>query len=602
MCVMAGKRPVGAAASAATASPRTLRRLVRLTTDRERDDLRVALQLSKTADVTAIVAVLRTKPRYEALRMVLGVASATLGMLQEIAAELETLNASARTNLSLVFLDGTSGERRELVLGRQLSAKLAVFNPDALAPPPRSERKLGELWPAVDRALDRVLAAGRIRAGRPQDRKGTGVWTRTPRIDDPRGRFVQREVATRLEKCLPGLADLSAPNGVALHRAAVRFLGSLRQSINGFSTVDPGEPARFASWQRDREIAAGDLRRVMHEDGSRAFDALAEAALLRGQITNARSTADLLAANLWTRRDQLFEIWVLTRVVSVMRSFGYSFEPLGVSETDDERTWQLSYARASHPCGVFKSTKVEGYLFYQLYRAGRGAMPDIALLETKDPKSRVIWTMDPKHSDRHGYTLSSYRGTATRYVRAFPKSSCTIVEHFDRADLNASNPHVLGAQAVLVHDVAPGRPGAARLAERLAAMHPQPALLCVDLSASFAPAIDGAVAALARWLEQTNARLLPKVVAFAGSAREINLPSPLSAAAFNAEDAGLESGTKLAPLLKAVAALDPPWVVLLTDGEFEDEGREAALASLRASGRRVTVLGSPDMSDTSTVA
>ncbi len=67
-------------------------------------------------------------------------------------------------------------------------------------------------------------------------------------------------------------------------------------------------------------------------------------------------------------------------------------------------------------------------------------MPDISLLSGPSVDAKAMWSLDPKHSEAGGYTLSDYKETAERYKTSFGADLSLVAEYFDKSGLGLENP------------------------------------------------------------------------------------------------------------------------------------------------------------------
>jgi len=311
------------------------------------------------------------------------------------------------------------------------------------------------------------------------------------------------------------------------------------------------------------------------------FDKFLEDIYSLGDFTRAKSIADMLQIDIWSTRPQLFEVWVLLKLMSWLRGRGYTIELMRTENVGEQSPfrWNISYSKDSKPCAVVQDIQggSQQFLFYQLYRPS-GDMPDISLLERSDPSSSPIWAIDPKHSEKGGYSKSDYQKTAIRYRDSFGAKLSLVVEYFDRSELEELNPIEFGPSAKLIHGCYPDGNGIPILLRELDKFHPirGQVLVCIDFSSSFSTKRDGVLDGLRRLYKSgllTN--MLPECICFAGNATILgNFDHWL-----NAEDrlqllpGELVEGTESAPLLSTILNLKERMpiseIVILTDGGFD---------------------------------
>jgi hypothetical protein len=287
-----------------------------------------------------------------------------------------------------------------------------------------------------------------------------------------------------------------------------------------------------------------------------------------------------LQIDIWSARPQLFEIWTLLKLMNWLNLRGYSVMLLKTQSVDDDGgvfRWNLSYSVEKEPCASVKDARgIEQCLYYQLYRP-TGDMPDIALLESHDPSSRPIWSVDPKHSEKGGYSLSAYERTANRYRDSFGAAVSFVIEYFERPELGVANPYVFSAGSILVRDCGPGRKGFPLLLSLLAQFHPtiDRALVCIDCSESFAMSRPLVLSTFQQRIGDIKNALARSYICFAGNAL---VAGPIDAwihsqdcSAFTPPN--LLPGTASEPLFQTVkdakTTIGFSSVILVTDGEFD---------------------------------
>lgn len=279
---------------------------------------------------------------------------------------------------------------------------------------------------------------------------------------------------------------------------------------------------RLESESSNERPEEGLLRRYVSPPFPSDFDKFLEDLYLVADLIHGKELFDLLRLDIWSSRPQLYEVWVMLSILRWLDAQGYKVElrraESSLSEAPFE--WDLQYSRESRPCAtVFDSPgRPTGHLFYQLYRPS-GDMPDISMLEGADPSSAPLWSLDPKHSPKGGYSLADYRRTAERYRHSFGAKLSLVVEDFPR---HWSNPLDFGDGAKLLVDCNPSGSGLPILLAELQAFHPSKArcLLCVDFSSSFAHRRNDALQELRSGLRTSGEeyRFIDEYVCFAGSA------------------------------------------------------------------------------------
>jgi hypothetical protein len=308
------------------------------------------------------------------------------------------------------------------------------------------------------------------------------------------------------------------------------------------------------------------------------------------------AVVDLLRMDLFRKRPQLYELWILVAILGFMRRAGYKAEMLSLRTTESGRVvWNLNYSKSETAVArLFRSSdSSEYFLFYQLFRPGtsRDDMPDVALMPSDSAGGQPIWIMDPKHSERGGYALGDYEEVGLRYHRTFAPQRTWIVEYFPRPDLGTDNPLSFAADVELIRDVSPGGAGYACLFARLQELHGCPAIATmavVDVSGSFVSNLQSVKGDLRR-LAAEGIVLSDDIVWFADRAactsgclkalEEDTLRPPPD----------LGGGTRFGPavdLLEGVYrdALPGYSLRIYTDRGFDDISMDAALERLRRHG------------------
>ena len=304
--------------------------------------------------------------------------------------------------------------------------------------------------------------------------------------------------------------------------------------------------------------------------------------LFLSDLEESSEVVDVLRMDLFRKRPQLYELWILVSILKFMRRAGYKVEMLSLRTTEGGRiVWNLNYARSSTAVArlLRASDSSEYFLFYQLFRPGerRDDMPDIALLPSDRAGDRPVWIMDPKHSERGGYALKDYQEVGLRYQATFTAQRTWIVEYFARPDLVVDNPLSFAADVQLIRDVAPDRAGYAWLLRALEEFHGCPVgatLAVIDVSGSFLPYLNRVKDDL-RKLRAEGVGLSDDIVWFGEKAARVEgcLAALEQDKLELPQDLG--GGTAVSPALVLVEALLREASVvyavrLYTDGEFGD--------------------------------
>src|ERR1043165_797584 len=558
-----------------------LRRLVRFLTDAELQSLGAQIGLGEKIDEEHILTATSSMPHYEVVRLFLEAASPTLLLLRQVFDALEVLGVHARTTGCLFVLANPSkpGERTELVFSPQAVGMVAV-------------------WP-IEKDWNRLVASL-------QDLKRRGfafkpVWNQL--LDDSKGRWekgdldVVRSVIAKksvYEEEYREDRDAQKVLGYYLNQIAT-FQSRLEAATQG--TLPPEiesimiasrqllvaseryQSRRWKSKSPDKRPEEWLLRRYVNPRFVSDFDKFLEDLYLLADLIQGEGLLDLLRLDIWSTRPQLYEVWVMLSVLRWFESQGYKVQLRRPKDRSDEAPfeWDLVYSRDSRPCAtVYDSpSRPIGYLFYQLYRSS-GDMPDISMLKAADSSAAPMWSLDPKHSLRGGYSLSDYRRTAERYRDSFGAKLSLVVECFPRP---WSNPTDFGNGAKLILDCNPSGSGLPLLLAELETLHPPTTkrigkqLLCVDFSSSFANRRDIALEELRRRLRLSRENgFVEEYIGFAGNSVRIGGTTSWLRGGTLA-DPGLNDGTSFASLYEAISNVVKTTIVekviLVSDGQFE---------------------------------
>jgi hypothetical protein len=372
---------------------------------------------------------------------------------------------------------------------------------------------------------------------------------------------------SRLVKNLTSLPEDRFSAEVAPLVAALRAtLHRLGKAANPYANSGRADDRRLSSSRYT--IASADRERW------RRFQ---EEVLFLADIEESSGFADLLRLDLFRKRPQLYEVWCLTLLLDFFRRSGYRVELESTAINEVGRpVWTLNYAKSRQPIGKIENplSGQRFWLFYQLIRKGnkRDEMPDIALLPSPDPDDQPVWIMDPKHSERCGYSTSDYQRVAQRYHAAFHPRETWIVEYYPRSEISRDPAFSFGEGVELLLGVSPAGDGATVLKARLRQIHPPcpVTLAIVDVSSSFADSLDRVQADL-RALLDAGVLLSDEAVVFAETARLV----PTSSVSATKIEGIVGGGTRFRPVLDLLTEVEAKGgglttVRLYTDGQFSD--------------------------------
>ena len=590
---------------------RAAKELLRLLTGEERKAVCKELGFSvpdglkPKAEIDAMAAELSGLPRHRVLAELLNVARPLASMLTEIVSFLERHGIAARTTgfaLGLAHPTTRLGSAT-IDLSQQEVGMICSW-------PTKALRKLGDdpfeeshqAWLELSLGWEQLLrrSTTRVIPGRfdpvatalarhrtlAEGRIDPEPWKHEPDLDatDDEAQKVLRHLLERVEQTLAILQRIPAADRAA---SAQELMWSLDELVVAATRALGGRPAaQLQGDQVDAEALDETLETYRQEgfptiDFFEDFDRFEEDIRALADLEEADSFLDALRLDLWSNRPQLFEVWVLVRILDWIDHRGYEVELLNVEPSPTGRSvWQLKYSGDSQPCAQVIGGGRTEFLFYQLFQAGRGseeggAMPDLALLRGKSGRAQRVWAIDPKLSTTYG--PADYKETARRYRTDFEAPLAIVVEYFPRS---RPNPSELLESAWLVTDASPSGSGFPHVLDKIAECHPPLTriVICIDMSSSFdasrSKALHEAAAALAGQIDD----VADVYVCFAGSAQATTGMRAFlrSGGAETLPVPRLNPGTALGPLIdelrKVMPAHAPTRVEMISDGEFAESG------------------------------
>jgi hypothetical protein len=575
--------------------------LLRLLSRAELRELATRLA-AEAVSVEAVAARLARLPRFQALGIALSIADPTLRMLRDVLSYLEFHGVAARTTgCALLLADPVQGSEYRVDLSPQEVGAISSWTPksrknlrdesfcEALA----DWRSLSDNWrrllqkarPYILRGdLDVVETYINARAGHPDP-----VYEPDRDLTDRSAQDVLRVLMGRVEELAGLLEKLPTTESPTACQVLLREMRDLIR-VAQREVLAEETHRRGAGYRSRRQSSACDvpdrrsLLRYVDQRFLDTFDRLAEDLYLLADLLEGDQLLDILGVHIWTSRPQLYEVWLLTSVLSWLEGRGYRIELLKMEQGQEGRSeWRLAYAKDSTPCAQVRGGALkDAAIFYQLYRPS-GDMPDLCLIPEPTSTTKPLWAIDAKHSEAGAYSLSAYRATAERYRQSFGADLSLVVEYFPRADLvdPPTNPIQFGTGAVLVTDAAPGRSGLPLALDFLEAIHPPvaTAVLCIDLSQSFRSRVNAALYRARANLRSRGATVLDSFVCFADTAT-----TSTGMRAFMGGDvdnlslleniAPLGDGTQLLPLINEIRALADGTTIaellLVSDAVFSD--------------------------------
>ncbi len=549
-------------------------RLLRILSREEVAFLADSLGLSG-ANASQIADSLGALPRYEIARIVLKVGNSTVRLLQDIFDCLMSLGVSVRTTGCVFVLADPlqAGDQCDLEFSPQAVGSVCDWRADRdWEPLKESLQSMKSRWMGLHPDLSKLLYDAKPRWEEGElDVVQSFIEQQEVREPDREIRDESADKAlhfliSQLKKMKDRLSQL--PEG-ALPSEITWILRDLDEFLYEADRVlESGE-----RWGDPEAPSEYDLYR--YEELFRDLDRLREDLYLLAGLTEGERLFDMLRLDVWSSRPQLYEVWILLTILRWLSRRGFSVQLLKLQKSIATVRWELAYSKDSAPCAVVKGEVATAYLFYQLYRPS-GDMPDLALLSGPTPGSAPIWTVDPKHSERGGYSMNDYRLTAKRYRDSFGAPISIVVEYFRRADC-VENPVDFGGGAYLIHDCGPSRSGLDLLLRELSPLHPALAttVVCIDVSQSFASHLALVLPRIGERLDETKEPILDEFVCFAGNATRMSgLRTWLrSGETHTASTLGLEDGTRAGPLLGTIASVvqgtGAAGILLVTDGSFD---------------------------------
>jgi hypothetical protein len=563
--------------------------LLRLMTKNEKRSFKADFNLAENANDDETIEAIVKLPKYEAIRAFIRAGDPTIILLREVFEILATFGIATKTTGCVFVLANPAKpeEHTELAFSQQTVDAVCSWPAgkkwnqvsNSLADLLSAWIRFRPVWQALLRKAEPICKRGRFDPVKTYIRQHMTFGPDRYSIDKD-AQQVLRHFADRVEHIadrLKEIRDGKIPNEVT------RFLRDFQQLKNAVVKCFNEPRGHCRSWEsRPQEPPS---QSVIERYTSRRFvtdfdkfheDVYSLADLIRGE-----GVIDMLQIDIWSARPQLFEVWVLLKLLSWLRGRGYMIELLK-TENFSERSpfrWNLSYSKDSKPCAVVRDvqTGIQQFLFYQLYRPS-GDMPDISLLESSDPYSSAVWSVDPKHSEKGGYSKSEYQKTAIRYRDNFGATLSLVVEYFDRSKMGNRNPIEFDPGAKLIRGCRPDGSGLPILLRELGEFHParSQTLVCIDFSGSFSSKRDNV---LERLRQRHRSGFLTNVasecICFAGNTTIVsNFDNWLS----GEHNSGISprelvEGTASAPLVSTISDLKERMpiseVLIVTDGEFD---------------------------------
>jgi hypothetical protein len=561
-----------------------LRRLLSLMTEDEKRQFKKQFKLQGDMKDKDILKAIGCLPKYESLRAFMFVANSTVILLKEIFSHLDLLGVATRTTGCIFTLTNpTNQEKKEEIAFSQQTVN-AVCSWPAQETWNREPESLSELitkWKSFRSVWQRLIqnaspkgSAFKIDHVRTVIRGKTVCRPNKNRVDLD-AQKVLCHFMIRVEQLADNLTTIPEKNRPEEIQQLLHDIDALKKSVVKCST---GRQRSSQQSPPNQSI----INRCTSKRFTSEFDKFLEDVYALSNLIKGNNISDMLQIGVWSTRPQLYEIWVLIKLLKWFRCRGYSISLEKRSKINEKSPflWNLSYSRDSTPCAVISDpqTSLQQFLFYQLYRPS-GDMPDISLLVDSEPTSDAIWSIDPKHSEKGGYSLSQYKETAVGYRDSFKAKLSLVVEYFDRESIGrGANPLVFGDGAMLIKGVHPSGKGVELMFSELEKIHPNigSKLICVDCSGSF---IDKRDLALEKLRQEYQAGAISnihsEILCFAGNTEEVGAFDIWLNSKHNTFPIpkDLIEGTASAPLIKAISnlVLKVPIseVIIITDSELD---------------------------------
>lgn len=557
-----------------------LKRILKLMTQEEKDKFKKEFKLPADASNSEIIEKIQKLPRYETIRAFMNAGSSTLSLLQEIINILMSFNASIRTTGCVFILANPKNpeQKTELAFSQQTIGMVCDLSTQTnwkrasgtLSNLQQTWKKFKPVWKQlITKAKPTRKKSHRIDAIKTLIRNQMTFHDRI--VVDEDAQYVLKHFFQTVENIEKKILDIPVPQRPEELAWMLTDINELkREADKCFKSTRSRGAKRLVKLKIERYVSRSFVQN---------FDKFTEDFYLLHDLINGESIIDLLQIDIWSNRPQLFEVWVLLKILNWLENRGYKVElQKSTNQSTEAFRWNLSYAKDSQPCAkVFDiSQGLEQFIFYQLYRPS-GDMPDISLLETSDPSSDAIWSVDPKHSEMGSYSYANYQKTAIRYKDSFGAKSSIVVEYFLRTDLGSSNPIVFKDGAKLISDCKPFGTGISILFKELAAFHPLIAqrLVCIDFSSSFRTTREDVLNNLRQDFQSNKlTNISSDCICFAGESIVVdNFDKWLnSTELFGNRGYDLSDGTDSTPLITSISEYVKTKpimeILLVSDGDF----------------------------------
>jgi hypothetical protein len=169
-----------------------------------------------------------------------------------------------------------------------------------------------------------------------------------------------------------------------------------------------------------------------------------------------RGFQDFLRTEFWPTRWRIYELWLLVRLLGVLKGVGGRLQLFGV----DRGIWHVRYGHAEEPVARISFSAGDVDFYYQYWRhSDEGAdMPDLVAIARG---GRPIAVIDPKHG--RTYSRSRVQTVLTRYATQLDADLTAVINYFPMRSYPFEHVRTPMRSWLLASDVAPGTNASRRL-------------------------------------------------------------------------------------------------------------------------------------------
>jgi hypothetical protein len=208
---------------------------------------------------------------------------------------------------------------------------------------------------------------------------------------------------------------------------------------------------------KEQKDASGYVRVICAELAAMAAQACELAEDSMEAVRAREGFADFVKTDFWFQRWRIYELWILVRVLEVLRRAG--------GETrlrDDAGVWRLQYGRDTEPVASsqFPGGRVDLlYQFWEQTEDEEGAdMPDIVL---RHENGDYIAVIDPKHGT--SYRRNKVDKILRRYYSHFDAVLTAMVNYYPMPSYAFSEKRISSSRLLLASGIAPAAANVRRL-------------------------------------------------------------------------------------------------------------------------------------------